>query len=285
MESLSTFIKLYILSIIVFLIPSSNYVGNQQSIIGSVEVDIDGLNQNILDSDFELEAILNNTITSKTLEIDPEAESESEQVSQIKPDFWTTLHSIESKQGRLLYRPSNHSKNCKTTPAPCGHHQLSLQALKDISCTTKRCMTDRENFKRSLAMSKKLQAINDKRLAKAGFTKLPEYQEYLIHQQGATGLKIILAASQGKKLLNKNIKKNMAGNSPYSYNNLKKFGSTLAARKFLQYWEKKWNNEKKLIIASNLPNKKIEAVIKPKSKIKLPIFNDYELQIALNLEL
>ncbi len=289
MKSLSTFIKIYILSIIAFLIPSAN----QQSILSSLEVDIDGLSQNTLISDFELEDKINNTIDRKT-GTDLETEityfqfsipSQNKQLTQVRPDFWTTLHSIESKQGRLLYRPSNQNKNCKTTPSPCGHHQLTLQALKDISCETKKCMSDRENFEKSLAMSKKLQALNDRRLAKAGFTSLPEYQQYLIHQQGAAGLKTILAASQGKKQLNKIIKKNMAGNSPYSYKSLKSLGSTLAAKKFLQHWEEKWQNEKKLVIASNFSNKNVESAIKPESKIELPLFNDYELQIALNLKI
>ena len=297
MESLSTFIKIYILSIAAFLIPSANDTSNQLLILSNSKIDIDGFIQNTSDSDFELADKTNNHTANKIAYIDIENETAYFQFSspskdektyddiQIKPSFWTTLYSIESKQGRLLYRPSNQSKNCKTTSAPCGHHQLSLQALKDISCTSKKCMSDREDFKKSLAMSKKLQAINDKRLAKAGLTRLPEYQEYLIHQQGAAGLKIILAASQGRKVLNRNIKRNMAGNSPYSYKQLKKLGSKLAAKKFLQHWEKKWQNEKKLVISSSVSNKNTETVIKPESKIKPPLFNDYELQIALNLKI
>ena len=223
-----------------------------------------------------------------------------------EPDFWTTLYSVESKQGKLLYRPSNKNRNCETTSAPCGHHQLSLQALKDISCVTKQCKRDREDFKKSLAMSKQLQAINDKRLKKAGYADLPEYQRYLIHQQGASGLKRIIASSKGSKLLSRNLKKNMAGNSPYSYRALRKMGSKLAAKKFLQHWEKKWQYEKFLIVGiqakpkvivaiqstdtkstTKLPTKNIAktSIIKEDPTIKVPLFNDYELQIALNIKI
>ena len=219
-----------------------------------------------------------------------------------KPDFWTTLYSVESKQGKLLYRPSNKSRNCDTTSAPCGHHQLSLQALKDISCTTTQCKRDREDYQKSLAMSKKLQAINNKRLKKAGYTDLPEYQKYLIHQQGASGLKRIIASSKGSKLLSRNLKKNMAGNSPYSYRALRKMGSKLAAKKFLQHWEEKWQKEKVLIgnvqhkpeIVATIQSTNIKqsmktvaktSVIKEDPTIIVPLFNDHELQIALNIKI
>ncbi|MCF6188931.1 MAG: hypothetical protein L3J51_00465 [Cocleimonas sp.] len=241
-----------------------------------------------------------------------------------KPDFWTTLYSVETKQGKLLYRPSNKNRNCDTTSAPCGHHQLSLQALKDISCFTKQCKRDRENFQKSLAMSKQLQAINDKRLKKAGYTDLPEYQRYLIHQQGASGLKKIIASSKGSKLLSRNLKKNMAGNSPYSYRTLRKMGSKLAAKKFLQHWEEKWQKEKVLIGDVQGKLESVATVVKPRNTMKLarvvkpvskksktkarkkldintsmakitsfkedstiivPLFNNYELQIALNIKI
>lgn len=261
MRSLSTFNKIYLLSVVAFLISLSHYVNNNtlHSFTNS-HIDIDESNQLYPNSDFHLEAIAMNleiNVTAKNQSVDIEADtntfefliSQNEaQTTQIKPDFWTTLYSIESKQGRLLYRPNNKSRHCKTTSSPCGHHQLSLIALKDISCATKQCMNDRENFEKSLAMSKQLQVINHKRLKKAGYINLPEYQNYLIHQQGATGFKIILAASQGKKLLSRNMKKNMAGNSPYSYKKLRSFGSKLAVKKFLQYWEEKWQNEKELVL-------------------------------------
>jgi hypothetical protein len=77
----------------------------------------------------------------------------------------------------------------------------------------------------------------------------------------------------------------MAGNSPYSYKKLRRFGSKLAAKKFLQHWEEKWQDEKKLVITANTPNKSTEAVIKQKPNFDQYFFNDYELQIALNLKI
>lgn len=197
-----------------------------------------------------------------------------DKLSASQPDFWATLYSVESKQGARLYRPRNKSMHCATTPAPCGHFQLSLQALKDIGCSTTQCMKDRENYAKSLAMSQKLQAINQKRLEKKGFTrKLPDYQRYLIHQQGAFGLKRIIAAKEGKGVLSKTVFKNMANNSSYSVKKLKNMGSKLAAKTFLQYWKKKWDNEKELIVVSRQALK------------DLPLLTDSELQIALNLKI
>ena len=264
-------------------------------------IDADGNNQLFLDSDFLLETTPNFEELAVAFDIDLEVTNQEQHnftfSSKIDndefanntktPDFWTTLHSIESKQGRLLYRPSNKNKNCSSTSSPCGHHQLSLQALKDISCTTRKCKSDREDYKKSLAMSKRFEAINLKRLKQAGFTNLPEYQQYLIHQQGAAGLKIILSASHGKKTLSRKLEKNMANNSPYSYKKLRKLGSKLAAKKFLHHWKQKWQDEKKLIVAYQSKSKQSTKL--PTSKIKdkavdLPFFNDYQLQIALNLK-
>jgi len=293
MTALSTFIKLYIFSFIVFLTPSTNSISSNDIAVSSSHIDIDESFPVLLNSDIELESIIMNkaVVDNKVEDIETEMSyfqfsiKPEETTAQIKPDFWITLHSIESKQGRLLYRPSNKNRNCTTTSAPCGHHQLSLHALKDISCSSKQCMDDREDFEKSLAMSKQLQAINDKRLNKAGYNNLPEYQKYLIHQQGASGLKIILAASQGEKLLSRNIKKNMASNSPFTYKRLRRFGSKLAAKKFLRHWEQKWQDEKELVIATNTPKKHIGTVIKQESKLDQKFFNDIELQLALNLKI
>ena len=164
MELLSTFNKIYMLSPVAFLI-SSTFVINNNKLHSSVysHIDIDEYNWSSPNSDFHLEDIAINKVETN-LSTDFEADIYTFEFSinqkefptpQIKPNFWTTLHSVESKQGRLLYRPSNKSRHCKTTSSPCGHHQLSLLALKDISCTTKQCMNDRENFEKSLAMSKK----------------------------------------------------------------------------------------------------------------------------------
>lgn len=155
-----------------------------------------------------------------------------------KVDYWDTVHSIESKQGKLLYRPRNKSRSCNYTTAPCGHHQLTVRALKDIGCKSLQCRKDRLNYSKSLKMSKKLLAKNEKRLKKNGYENLEDYQKYLIHQQGASGIKVILAATKGEKLLSRRIKKNMANNSPYSYRKLTRMGSRLAARMFMNHWKK-----------------------------------------------
>lgn len=196
--------------------------------------------------------------------------------------YWQTVHSIESKQGKLLYRPRNKSKNCNNTSGPCGHHQLTVQALKDIGCNSLQCRKDRLDYNKSLKLSKKLLALNEKRLRKNGISKLQGYKKYLIHQQGANGIKNIIAATQGKKVLSKKIKKNMANNSPFSYKQLKSMGSKNAAKKFMQHWEKKWVNEKRLILASQITtiSKTEDNLIKTNI---IPTFNDNELRYALNI--
>jgi len=193
--------------------------------------------------------------------------------------YWQTVHSIESKQGKLLYRPRNKSRNCTYTSGPCGHHQLTIQALKDIGCNSLQCRKDRLNYKKSLTLSKKLLALNEKRLRKNGISKLEGYQKYLIHQQGAYGIKNIIAATNGKKVLSKKIKKNMANNSPYSYKQLKNMGSKTAAKKFMQHWENKWVNEKRLIVASQKTTS-TDSLINTNF---IPTFDDIELNFALNI--
>jgi len=193
--------------------------------------------------------------------------------------YWQTVHSIESKQGKLLYRPKNKSRNCNNTSGPCGHHQLTVQALKDIGCDSLQCRKDRLDYQKSLKLSKKLLALNEKRLKKNGISKLKGYQKYLIHQQGAYGIKNIIAATQGKKTLSTKIKKNMANNSPYSYRQLKNMGSKAAADKFMNHWKTKWVNEKRLIVATQSTSA-TDNLIKTNF---IPIFNDSEIQLALNM--
>jgi len=210
------------------------------------------------------------TIVATTKIDEALVKTETDKKTITEPDYWTTLYSVETKQGLLLYRPKNKVKNCTVTSSPCGHHQLSVQALKDIGCKTTQCKKDREDFEKSLVMSKQLQALNDKRLKKAGITNLPEYQQYLVHQQGASGLKKLIAAHRGQKKLSKRMKKNMANNSPFSYKKLRKLSSKQAANKFMQHWKQKWEDEKDLI----------------KVSLKtIPIFDEHELNIALNLNL
>ncbi len=189
-----------------------------------------------------------------------------------QPDYWKTLYAVESSQGLLLYRPRNKAKHCASTPGPCGHHQLTVKALRDIGCVTARCKKDREDFQKSLQMSKQLEQLNLKRLSRNGYSNIPDYQKYLIHQQGANGLKSILSAAQGKQKLSRKTLKNMANNSSYSYQSLKKLGNKQAALTFLTYWQNKWENKKRIIaLAEHKP-------------VTLPTFSDYELQIALNMK-
>lgn len=196
--------------------------------------------------------------------------------------YWQTVHSIESKQGKLLFRPRNKSRNCDWTTAPCGHHQLTARALTDIGCKSLQCRKDRLNYRKSLAMSKRLLALNEKRLSKNGYNNLKGYQKYLIHQQGATGIKIILAAQQGKGLLSNSIKKNIANNSPLPYQSLKKWGSKDIANMFLDHWKYKWDREKELIAKSH--STKNIALNTPTNsyQIDVPKFDMSELTLALN---
>ena len=303
MKSFSTFIKYYSIICASLLIPLTSLT----QVPSVALIDFDENTYSASNFDFKFQNSPSLSVTQKNITDNdtekatmdrryfyfPDKSNDESYATFTTTDFWTTLHSIESKQGRLLYRPSNKSRNCHTTSSPCGHHQLSLQALKDISCTSQQCKSDREDYEKSLAMSKQLEAINNKRLKKAGFIDLPEYQQYLIHQQGATGFKIILGASQGTKLLSRNMKKNMAGNSPYSYRKLRRFGSKLAAEKFLKHWEQKWQNEKKLIIAyqgkllasNDAGGKNSTSVLTTDNATELPLFNDHQLQIALNIKI
>ncbi len=164
--------------------------------------------------------------------------------------YWETVYALESSSGKRLYRRSNKSRSCKWTNTPCGHYQLSIVALKDIGCTSLKCRSARADYKKSLAMSKKLEEINTKRLKKFGFNNLPDYQKYLVHQQGSAGIKIILKALKGKKTLSKNMLKMMANNSPYSYKYLRRQGSRGAARKFLHFWKEKWKVKSSRRVAS-----------------------------------
>jgi hypothetical protein len=226
--------------------------------------------------------IINDSVSSKHKVNNLEA-----QITNIKPnnknktlakiDYWQTVYSIESKQGKLLYRPRNKSRSCTYTTSPCGHHQLSVSALKDIGCKSLQCRKDRLNYAKSLKMSKKLLAKNEERLEKNGYTNLEDYQRYLIHQQGASGIKTIIAASNGEKLLSKRLKRNMASNSPFSYRQLKRMGSKLAAIRFLQHWENKWENEKRLIAGIQIAS--IDKTAEPHT---IPKFSDYDIKLALN---
>ncbi len=180
------------------------------------------------------------TITNDNSNIASKSKTDNKK-TDTKTTYWNKLHFIESSSGKKLYRKRNKARSCKWTTNPCGHHQLSVKALKDIGCTSLKCRSSRENYKNSLSMSKKLADINAKRMQKKGYKTLPDYQRYLVHQQGAYGLGKILDASKGKKSLSKKTLRYMANNSPFSYKILKRSGSRGAARKFLSFWKEKWD--------------------------------------------
>ena len=270
--------KMFELGHEIALLESSTVISSVSSIISSYKrPDLPQIDS--IDASFRILPRRKNEYTISYPFRNTEKASNNNYVTQVdnkakKPNFWSTLYSVESKQGARLYRPRNRSKSCATTSAPCGHHQLSLQALRDIGCTSAQCKKDREDYAKSLAMSQKLQAINQKRLVKKGIKHtLPEYQRYLIHQQGAYGLKKIIAAAEGQTKLSKKFFKHMANNCSYSYKSLKKMGSKLAAKTFLQHWKIKWDNEKELIIVTR------------QELGDLPLFTDNELQVALNLNI
>ena len=226
-----------------------------------------------------------NTIVNKTVDKSNKLTTKPENNNTSSPElnligYWQTVHSIESKQGKLMYRPRNKSRSCTYTSGPCGHHQLTVKALKDICCHSKQCRKDRLDYDKSLKLSKKLLALNQKRLKKNGISKLEDYQKYLIHQQGANGIKNIIAATKGEKELSKNIKKNMANNSPYSYKQLKRMGSKVAAKRFMQHWENKWTSEKYLILASQ-PSRSTDDQI---NAVFIPTFDESELYLAFNMK-
>jgi hypothetical protein len=139
-------------------------------------------------------------------------------------------------------------------------------------------------------MSKALEAKNMKRLAKKGYINLPEYQKYLIHQQGATGISKILDTLSGKKLLDKRLAKNMANNSPYSYKTLRKLGSKLAAKKFINFWEKKWVQEQNLVLKTQGKQYAYKTVVAsytptPVSEVNvIDTFSQNDIQGLLNLK-
>lgn len=278
MEHLHTFIiSVFLAGLISFFIPASKNKSNSSPVVNithntgsenlsiSSEIILSWLNsgQSYIIDQFDSLPIKQvnqlvvldlpdaDTPVSKSSKPDSSSENE-DRIVLITPNFWEVVHSIESKQGVLLYRPRNKEKSCRTTSAPCGHYQISAQALKDINCNTPQCKIDRENPAKSLAMSQTLEKINLQRLAKSGYRHLPDYQKYLIHQQGATGIKRILDAQKGRYKLGKKQIRNMANNSSYSYKALRNMGSTLAAQQFLKYWENKWDAEIEMIYDEQL---------------------------------
>lgn len=287
MRIIKVFIIIFVFVIMFYLLPETSFKSSSKSLATpqeNIKIDISKyqftptlksfntkLEQSLkysqdVDNEYAKQEMIN-----FHFDLSEEIVTKNSQPTAIQPDYWQTLYSVESKQGLFLFRPRNKSRNCDATLGPCGHHQLTVQALKDIGCKSSQCKKNRIIYSKSLSMSKKLYQLNNQRMLKKGYRDLPEYQKYLIHQQGATGIDIILAASKGKKLLSKNIKSNMANNSPFTYKQLKSMGSKLAANKFMGYWQTKWDAEKRLITNSH-------------NTEKLPQLTEYELQLALNIK-
>ena len=79
-----------------------------------------------------------------------------------------------------------------------------------------------------------------------GCKHLKDHQAYLTHQMGCTGIKSIIKAQRVKKYrISKQVRKNMAGNSPLSYATLSRTGG---ADKFLKHWQRKWETTKQIIL-------------------------------------
>jgi len=260
-------ISILFAGLITFLLPNNNKVISIDQKPNTVTINtpkqstssvlLSLLDNSELDS-VNLESELPLIVVNKRVTLDlPEINSKNQSSNGDKillttPTYWEIVHSIESKQGEMLYRPRNKERSCVKTSAPCGHYQISAQALKDIGCTSAQCKMDRENLETSLTMSKKLENKNLQRLMKKGYSHLPDYQKYLIHQQGATGIAHILDAQKSHYELSNKLLKNMANNSSYSYQRLKYMGSKLAAQHFLSYWENKWNSEIDMIFDKQL---------------------------------
>lgn len=183
---------------------------------------------------------LNPTIITKTITKPVEIYKTVYVKTEVTEAWWATLLNIESGGGKNRYRPKNKNKNCKTTSAACGHHQLTKIALKDINCKPiTKCMANRDNYQLSQQMANQ---YNNK-LTKYGAT-VGGWKRYVWWNQGPSA-KIIFNASKGKAKLNKVIRENMANNSPYSIKQYKSWGSTKGAKKFLAYRKKAW--ERKVI--------------------------------------
>ena len=267
MEHLHTLtISIFLAGIISFFLPASEknssssqkvttVTTNHSTISAEVIVswlDSSNLDSNSLGNDLPIIVVNKLVVLDLPKSNNISSHANEDRIVLISPKYWEIVHSIESKQGEMLYRPRNKEKSCVKTSSPCGHYQISAQALEDIGCTSAQCKMDRENPETSLTMSKKLEQKNLQRLAKKGYSHLPDYQKYLIHQQGATGIALILDAQEGRYELGKKLLKNMANNSSYSYKRLKNMGSKLAAHQFLSYWGNKWSSEIDLIFAKQL---------------------------------
>ena len=157
-----------------------------------------------------------------------------------KIDFWKTIYNIESRLGKNKFqydkKLGKKPINCRITALPCGHYQINKRALVDIKCTTKQCMIDRNNHFKSLKMARKILSIKLKR-----FNVKNDWLKYAIYQQGASGIRNIVMASRGKKILSNKIKINIAKNiNGLSIKKAKSMTSKKIAKLYLNSWKKLW---------------------------------------------
>ena len=170
-------------------------------------------------------------------------------------EFWMTLYSIESNSGKDLFTPALDRKgvtDCDHTPSPCGFHQVSEMAINDLSMCEgrlKACKALRMNYDYSLKMAKAYVEV----ITNDYGCNFNDWMTYSSYNQGCYGFKLVIKASKGEKLTNKQRKlvyKHMSRNSMYSYSDLKKLGTRKASKSFLYEWESKWNKHKQQYLAS-----------------------------------
>ena len=179
-------------------------------------------------------------ISSGFLQKDKTQDANYQKVAYQDDRYWKTLEEIESKSGKMLYRKGD--KSCATTKKACGYHQLTWMALKDIGCTSKDCLLNREVYSKSLQMAKKYETV----LKRYGCS-FDDYRRYLCWQMGASGISRIIKASKGKENLPRKIIRNMANNSLYTYRELRFLGSKKASISFLREWRERFENAQRRI--------------------------------------
>lgn len=162
--------------------------------------------------------------------------------SDRKINFYERLYAIESNSGKDLFIPyldKKGIKNCKKTTKACGHHQLTLGAIKDIPMCKKRvrwCMKKRLDFKVSYRMAK--QYVN---LLNRYGCKHDDWLMYASYQQGCSGINTAIKASRGKTSLSRAHRLRIARNLPtLSRKKALRLSSKIVAKKYLNFWSKKW---------------------------------------------
>ena len=140
------------------------------------------------------------------------------------------IHSIESTNGTNLYRPGDTS--CASTTKPCGHHQLSVQALKQVGYGHENYWLLRTSLQWSQQRAQEYIDWLSKHYSLSTITQL-----YLAYNQGGGGIRTVINVSKGIGRLGAT-RSNILGNIPSSK---MKVWSTYSDRRlanaFLQHWE------------------------------------------------